>query len=70
MEAFVDLLTKHRRELILAGHQGKEGTADLDQLPGMADFIKIFEPAVYALRHGYGFIEAAEIYSVILGPMN
>jgi hypothetical protein len=68
MQAFVDLLTKHRRELILAWHQGVEGTADLDRLA--ADFIKIFEPATYALRRGYGFIEAAEIYSGILGWMN
>ena len=70
MQAFVDLLTRHRRELILAWHEGLEDTGDIDRLAGMADFIKILEPATYALRQGYGFIEAAEIYSGILGWMN
>ena len=70
MQAFVDLLTRHRRELILAWHEGLEDTADIDRLAGTADFIKIVEPAAYALRQGYGFIEAAEIYSGILGWMN
>jgi len=70
MQAFVDLLMKHRRELILAWHEDhdvKDG-ADLDKLA--PDFIKILEPATHALRHGHGFIEVAEVYSGILGWMN
>jgi hypothetical protein len=70
MQSFVDLLTKHRRELILAWHQGQEDTADLDLEQLATDFTKILEPANYALRRGYGFIEAAEVYSGILGWMN
>ena len=68
MAAFVDLLTRHRRELILAWQNRPYDAANFDMLA--ADFNKILEPATYALRHGYGFIEAAEVHSGILGWMN
>jgi hypothetical protein len=70
MQTFVDLLTKHRRELILAWNQEQDGATDLDLDRLAPDFLKILEPATYALRHGYAFIEAAEVYSGILGWMN
>lgn len=35
-----------------------------------ADYKKILEPVVLAERNGYGFIEAAEIYSGFMGVMN
>ena len=68
MKAFVELLAKHRRDLILAWQQRPYDAARFDEMA--ADFNKILEPATYALRHGYGFIEAAEVYSGILGWMN
>jgi hypothetical protein len=34
------------------------------------DYQKILEPVVFAERNGYGFIEAAEIYSGFMGVMN
>ncbi|MDX2205368.1 MAG: hypothetical protein NW223_21650 [Hyphomicrobiaceae bacterium] len=35
-----------------------------------ADFQKILEPVVLAERRGHGVIEAAEIYSGLIGGMN
>jgi hypothetical protein len=34
------------------------------------DYRKIIEPVVFAERNKYGFIEAAEVYSGILGVTN
>jgi hypothetical protein len=34
------------------------------------DYKKILESVVFAERKGYGFIEAAEIYSGFLGVLN
>lgn len=63
------LLLKHERELILAWTEPGTATAlSLEELS--ADFRKILEPVTLAERHGYGFIEAAEVYSGILGVMN
>jgi hypothetical protein len=67
MQAFVDLLTKHRREMILAFHTG-EPPADIEEMA--ADYAKVIEPATYALQNGYGYLEAAEIYSGALGWAN
>ena len=47
--------------------QGQEGTSDIDLDQLTADFTHILESANCALRRGYGFIEAAEVYSAILG---
>lgn len=69
MQSFVDLLKKHERDLILAFHKGPPPTAD--QMRFMAeDYIKVLEPATYALKKGYGYLEAAEIYSGPLGWAN
>jgi hypothetical protein len=35
-----------------------------------ADYTKILEPALLARRNGYGFLEAAEVYSGFMGAMN
>ncbi|MFM9862493.1 MAG: hypothetical protein ACKVRO_02700 [Micropepsaceae bacterium] len=67
MQAFVDLVTEHRREMILAFHKGPP-PADIDEMA--YDHTKILEPATYALRNGYGYLEAAEIYSAPLGWAN
>jgi hypothetical protein len=67
MKAFVDLLRKHRREMVLALHEG----APPDDIEELADdYTKILEPALYALKNGFGYLEAAEIYSAPLGMMN
>jgi hypothetical protein len=69
MKAFVDMLTKHRREMVLAFHQGPPpGAATLAAME--ADYLKVLEPATFALKHGYGYLEAAEIYSAPLGMAN
>jgi hypothetical protein len=34
------------------------------------DYIKVLEPATYALKKGFGYLEAAEIYSGPLGWAN
>jgi hypothetical protein len=69
MKAFVDLLIKHERAMVLAFHQGPVPTAE--QMKFMAeDYIKILEPATYALKKGFGYLEAAEIYSGPLGWAN
>lgn len=63
------LLVKHERELILAWMDRKDlGESELEQVS--ADYRKVLEPVVLAERHGYGFIEAAEVYSGIMGIMN
>lgn len=67
LQAFVDLLTKHRREMILAFHKGAP-PADIEDMA--TDHTKVIEPATYALRNGYGYLEAAEIYSAPLGWAN
>lgn len=67
MQAFVDLLVKHRRAMILAFEKGP-APADIDAMA--SDHTKILEPAAYALRNGYGYLEAAEIYSAPLGWAN
>lgn len=67
--AFVDLLVKHERAMILAFSEGPAPTRD--QLTFLAeDYIKILEPATYALKNGFGYLEAAEIYSGPLGWAN
>ena len=69
MKTFVDLLAKHERAMVLAFHKGPAPTPE--QIKFMAeDYIKILEPATYALRNGFGYLEAAEIYSGPLGWAN
>ena len=69
MQTFVDMLTKHRREMVLAFDDGPEPTPE--QFAMMeADYLKILEPATFALKQGYGYLEAAEIYSAPLGMAN
>jgi hypothetical protein len=69
MKTFVDLLAKHERAMVLAFHQGPAPTPD--QMKFLAeDYIKILEPATYALKKGFGYLEAAEIYSGPLGWAN
>lgn len=62
--AFVETLEKHKHELSRAWYPDE--AADFIS----ADFIKLIEPARYALKHGYGYLEAAEVYSAPLGVMN
>ena len=61
--AFVELLDKHKYELSQAWGDDCDGALS-------SDYIKIIEPARYALKHGFGYIEAAEVYSAPLGIMN
>jgi len=69
MKAFVDLLIQHERAMVLAFHKGPAPTAE--QMKFYAeDYIKILEPATYALEKGLGYLEAAEIYSGPLGWAN
>lgn len=69
MQTFVDMLAKHRRAMALAFHKGPEPTPE--QFAMMeADYLKVLEPATFALKHGYGYLEAAEIYSAPLGMAN
>lgn len=68
VQALVDLLIKHRKQLILAYFDNEVPSDRLEELA--SDFNKILEPAAYAARHGFGFIEAAEIYSGMGGLMN
>lgn len=68
VQALVDLLQKHRTALICAWSEGKVAPDDLEDMA--SDFNKILEPAVYAARHGLGFLEATEIYSGFSGVMN
>lgn len=63
------LLLRHRRELILAWNKAKD-VSDTEVEAMSADFQKILEPVVLAERNGYGFIEAAEVYSGFMGAMN
>lgn len=63
------LLARHERDLILAWSDDKKiSDAELPELA--ADFKKILEPVVLAERRGFGFIEAAEVYSGFMGVMN
>jgi hypothetical protein len=66
------LLQKHERELILAWMEPAQvaamGPDEISEIS--ADYQKILEPVVLAERNGYGFIEAAEIYSGFMGVMN
>ena len=65
----MDLLAKHERAMVLAFHKGPAPTPE--ETKGLAeDYIKILEPATYALKNGYGYLEAAEIYSGPLGWAN
>lgn len=64
LAAFVETLEKHRHELSRAWYPDE--AADFVSV----DLIKIIEPARYALKHGYGYLEAAEVYSAPLGVMN
>jgi hypothetical protein len=76
VERFVDLVNKHRWELVLAEdekdseeeQQTQEGSTHQHELS--ADWHKIIEPATYAQQHGLGFIEAAEVYAGPFGWMN
>lgn len=69
MKTFVDLLAKHERAMVLAFHKGPAPAPE--EIRFMAeDYIKILEPATYALKKGYGYLEAAEIYSGPLGWAN
>jgi hypothetical protein len=69
MKTFVDLLAKHERAMVLAFHKGPAPTPE--QIKFLAeDYIKILEPATYALKNGFGYLEAAEIYSGPLGWAN
>lgn len=65
--AFRERLQKHRRELILAW-DGDGTDEDVERMS--ADFNKILEPVLLAEQQGYGFIEAAEVYSGFMGAMN
>lgn len=63
------LLEKHQRELIYAFVEPHEMVrADPERLA--TDYTKILESVTFAERKGYGFIEAAEIYSGFLGVLN
>lgn len=68
VDAFIGLLERHRTDLILAWSDRKDPT-EIDEALA-ADYTKILEPALLARRHGYGFLEAAEVYSGFLGAMN
>jgi hypothetical protein len=68
VEAFIALLDKHRNDLILAWSDRKD-PAEIDDMLA-ADYTKILEPALLARRNGYGFLEAAEVYSGFMGAMN
>lgn len=63
------LLEKHERELIYAFVEPHE-MARVDPERVTTDYKKILESVVFAERKGYGFIEAAEIYSGFLGVLN
>lgn len=58
VELLVELLQKHRRALILAWYEDS-GDADIEALA--FDYRMILEPAMLAVRRGYGFVEASEI---------
>lgn len=66
------LLQKHERELIRAWIEPELAAAmspnEIAEIS--ADYKRILEPVVLAERNGYGFIEAAEIYSGFMGVMN
>jgi hypothetical protein len=70
--ALVERLEANREALIFAWVEPEERPhltdAYVEQLS--TDYLKIIEPARYALKHGYGYLEAAEIYSGFLGAMN
>ncbi len=68
----VDVLEKNREDLIFAYEElsTREKFKDNIPLDLSEHYWKIYEPAVYALRNGYGFIEATEIYSAFEGKMN
>jgi len=69
MKTFVDLLAKHEREMVLAFHNGPAPPSEAMKVLA-ENYIKILEPATYALKNGYGYLEAAEIYSGPLGWAN
>lgn len=64
------LLIENREALITAWLDQKSGYTEqeLDELA--VDYKKILEPVLYAEKHGYGFIEVAEVYSGIMGDVN
>lgn len=67
--ALAALLQRHERDLILAWSESAEVTdEEVDEMA--ADYRKIIEPVTLAQRKGYGFLEAAEVYSGFLGVMN
>ncbi len=72
MGAFIKLLDKYRNDLIFVWEEKKREEAVYVDMPLKlkAPFLKIYEPAVYAERNGYGFIEASEIYSATNGALN
>ncbi|REN08446.1 hypothetical protein DSI41_22240, partial [Mycobacterium tuberculosis] len=54
----VELLQKHRRALIFAWDEDP-GDDDIEAFA--SDYQMILEPALLAVRKGYGFVEASEI---------
>jgi len=63
------LLEKHERDLIYAFVEPQD-MQRVDPERVSTDYKKILESVVFAERKGYGFIEAAEIYSGFLGVLN
>lgn len=67
--ALVALLEKHKDEILHL--YAKDGVATESQKNEMLlDWRKAMEPAHYALKHGFGFMEASDIYSGFLGDLN
>lgn len=64
MSAFVEILEQRKHELSRAWYPDEAANFV------SPDFVKIIEPARYALKRGYGYLEAAEVYSGPLGMMN
>jgi hypothetical protein len=65
----IDVRPTYRRLLCFDATRPKSPTPSR-QYPTTMDYRKILEPVVFAERQDYGFIEAAEIYSGLLGAPN
>lgn len=68
MQRLIGLLEKHEHQLVRAWVTDPSNTFQMED--GMTSHLKNLEPAMLAASKGWGYIEAAEIYSGFLGMTN
>jgi len=68
---FIEVLEEYRAEMILAFDKRKPSEVPSEEIDELqADWLKVREAAEYAVQNGMGYLEAAEVYSGVMGMMN